>query len=146
MADLYLSIKKSIHAWTYDIGQGLNPPIESFDFDATAEEEEIAQEDLIGPIELYTSGGETLGEVGFKVVGCTHNDPQIQRLNILINEIVNHVGGRVVTIPILHHETGVPLGMLSSDGNFFVGPVVRLPSKNRPFQTVSLLFNLTLTF
>jgi len=144
--DLYLSIKASISAWLFDIGQGLDTPAEVFDFDSTAEEEDLPQEDMIGPLEFYVSAKDTLGTVGFKAAMMTHNDPQIQRLNQGINAIVDKCAGKIVTIPILHHTSGAPIGILASDGGFLASPVVRLKSKNRPLQTVSLDFNLTLTF
>lgn len=144
--DLYLSTKASVSNWIYEIGQSLDSPAEVFDFDSTADEEDIDQKDFVGPIEFYLSSSETLGEVGFKVAACTYNDPQIQRLNKAINEIVNRCSGKNITIPILHHDTGMPIGILSSDGEFMVSPVVRLQSRTRPFQTVSLIFNLTLSF
>lgn len=144
--DLYLSLKASISNWIYSIGQQKAPEVKVFDFDATAEEEDIPQEDYLGPIEFYVSADGTLGEVGFKVAACTHEDPQIQRLNELINRVVNNCMGKNVTIPVLHYDTGTPIGILASDGGFMASPVVRLQSRTRPFQTVSLLFNLTLTF
>ena len=143
--DLYLSIKASISNWIYGIGQELTPTVEVFDFDSTGDEEDIPQQDHLGPIEMYVTAEGTLGEVGFKVAASTYNDPQIQRLNEAINKVINRTAGRVVTIPILQHDTGTPIGMLASDGGFMASPVVRL-NKTRPFQTVSLVFNLTLTF
>jgi len=94
-----------------------------FDFDSTADEENIEQEDFLGPLEFYVSARDTMGEVGFKVAACTHSDPQIQRLNDLVNQVVENCAGKTVTIPILHHQSGHPLGFMASDGGFMASPV-----------------------
>lgn len=145
MSDLYLSLKSSVTNWIYSIAQQLDDT-EIFDFDSTADEEVLEQKDLLGPIEFYVSSSESLAEVGFKVAACTYEDPQIQRLNKMVNTVLNHCAGKTVTIPILHYETGVPIGILTSDGDFMTSPVVRLQSRTRPFQTTALMFTLTLTF
>ena len=143
--DLYRSLKASISNWIYSITEDLTD-FEVFDFDAVVEEEEFDQRDYLGPIEFYVAGEQTLGEVGFKVAACTYEDPGIGRLTEAVNQVVNRCAGKSVVIPILHYDTGYPLGKLASDGTWLAAPVVRLQSRTRPFQTVALNFKLTLGF
>ncbi len=139
--DLYLSTKASVLNWIGKITQDAT----LFDFDGTAEEEGLEQVDLIGPLEFYMDSAETLISVGFKIAIVTHEDPQIQRLNKLMNAVANATRGKVVRAPILHHSTGNPIGFMTSNGNVLIAPVVRLPSKTRPLQTLALNFKMTLT-
>lgn len=138
--DLYLSTKASILNWINKMTAD-----QIYDFDAVPEEEELEQIDLIGPIEFYMDFAETLSTVGFKIAACTHSDPQIQRLNNMVNSIINNMMGKSVRIPILHHTTGTPLGFMTSNGSFHTSPVFRIKSRTRPFQTVSVIMKLTLT-
>jgi len=138
--DLYLSVKASMSNWIDDLTNA-----KVFDFDSTAEEESLPQVDLVGPLEFYMEVNDTMGTVGVKVAVVTHEDPQIQRLNSLINEVMNGCQGKAVRIPILHHEKGNPLGYMVSSGNVLASPVVRLQTRTRPLQSVALNFKMTLT-
>jgi len=138
--DLYSSVKASMSNWI----DGLTGAY-LFDFDSTAEEESLPQRDIVGPLEFYFEADDSLGAVGVKVAAVTHEDPQIQRLNRLINDIMNGCQGKAVRIPILHYETGAPLGFMVSNGNVLASPVVRLQSRTRPLQNVALNFKMTLT-
>ena len=138
--DLYLSTKASLLNWISKLNSS-----KLFDFDSTSEEEELEQVDLIGPMEFYMDANNTLASVGVKIVACTFSDPQIQKLNVIINDIMNGSQGKKVRIPILHYTTGNPIGFMVSDGSVLTAPVVRLKSRTRPFQTVAINFKLTLT-
>lgn len=138
--DLYLSVKASMSNWMDKLTSA-----KLFDFDSTAEEESLPQVDIVGPLEFYMEVSETTGTVGVKVACVTWEDPQIQRLNSLINSVMNGCQGKTVRLPILHHTTGNPIGHMVSDGNVLASPVVRLQSRTRPLQTVALNFKMTLT-
>lgn len=146
MADLYLSIDASIMKWIYSIAEALDSPTELFDFDAVADEEELEQKDLVGPINYHMMVDETLAEVGFKIAVCTYQDKQNQRLKKAINSIVNLSSGKVVNIPIVDHQTGNPIGTLTSNGEYYVSPVERVKSRTRPIQFVGFSFRLNLSF
>jgi len=138
--DLYLSVKASLSNWMDTLTSA-----QLFDFDSTAEEESLPQVDLVGPLEFYMEVNDTMGTVGVKVAAVTHEDPQIQRLNGLTNDIMNGCQGKAVRVPILHFEKGIPLGYMVSSGNVLGSPVVRLQTRTRPLQTVALNFKMTLT-
>ena len=138
--DLYLSVKASLSNWMDTLTDA-----QIFDFDGTAEEEDLPQESLVGPLEFYMEVDRTTGTAGVKVAAVTHSDPQIQKLNVLINNIVNGCRGKTVHIPLLHYDTGTPIGYMASNGSVLIGPVVRLQSRTRPLQTVALNFKMTLT-
>lgn len=138
--DLYLSVKASLSNWIDSLTTA-----KVFDFDSTAEEEFLPQEDLVGPIEFYMEVSETTGSVGVKVAVVTHEDPQIQRLNGLINDIMNGCQGKTVRVALLHYDTGNPIGFMVSNGTVLASPVVRLQTRTRPIQTVALNFKMTLT-
>lgn len=138
--DLYLSVKASLSNWVDTLTSA-----QVFDMDSIAEEEGLPQEDLVGPLEFYMEVNDTLGTVGVKVAVVTHEDPQIQRLNSLINDVMNGCQGRVVQIPLLHYDSGNPIGYMVSNGSVLASAVVRTQTRTRPIQTVALNFKMTLT-
>lgn len=144
--DLYLSAKATVQKFCVDVGKNLEPVVDGFDFDSTSEEELLPQADLIGPMEFYISSSSGMMMCGFKITAVTFDDPDIIRLSAATNMAVNAVRARGLKFPIIHYKTGAQLGTFTMDEDFYVNPVVRLPSKSRAMQSVAVVLRADLVF
>ena len=136
--DLYLHAQASLFAILQSLKinlSAISPNLTVFKWDAANDATSLPETDLIGPFKMIVTNEDGLLTVAAQIVVCTLNDPNLFRLDEIINQVFNHFAPNK-RLPLVDARTGAPLGILVVSDETTVLPVER--ANSRPIKSVAI--------
>lgn len=119
------------------VGDGVIPAdsMQVFDWDAHADQDELPNKDLIGPIEYEIEVDEKLHYITTMIGISTINDTNMFRLHTLIDHMFDQLQPEML-VPYVDGATGNQMGSMKALNGTAVMPTAK--TKTRPFKAVAV--------